>query len=90
MRNPDRIPVVLEEIRKIWETKPDLRLGQLLWAMGSDFDIEDYDFLQSYANRTDKYEVDSSKFPIYWIGSNEMKNFIKNLSSSSKVKEDKS
>lgn len=30
MRDPDRIPVVLKEIEKIWKKSPDLRLGQLL------------------------------------------------------------
>jgi uncharacterized protein YihD (DUF1040 family) len=30
MRDPKRIDVVLEEIKKIWEKYPDLRLGQLL------------------------------------------------------------
>lgn len=29
-RDPARIPVVLEEIRKIWVNKPDLRLGQII------------------------------------------------------------
>ncbi len=29
-RDPQRIPVVLAEIQKIWEQNPDLRLGQLL------------------------------------------------------------
>ena len=30
MRDPDRINIVLEEIRRIWLHDPDLRLGQLL------------------------------------------------------------
>lgn len=30
MRNAERIPVVLEAIRKLWEKYPDLRLGQLM------------------------------------------------------------
>jgi len=30
MRDPARIPRMLETIRKVWETHPDLRLGQLL------------------------------------------------------------
>lgn len=30
MRNPDRIPVILEAIQKSWEANPDLRLMQLL------------------------------------------------------------
>ncbi len=29
-RDPARIPLVLEEIKKIWMTKPDLRLGQMI------------------------------------------------------------
>ena len=29
-RDPKRIPVILEELRKLWEKVPDQRLGQLL------------------------------------------------------------
>jgi len=32
MRDPARIPVILERLRRVWETHPDLRLGQLLSA----------------------------------------------------------
>jgi hypothetical protein len=30
MRDPNRIPNVLDTIRKVWSMYPDLRLGQLL------------------------------------------------------------
>lgn len=30
MRDKDRIPVMLDELRKLWEKYPDLRLGQLI------------------------------------------------------------
>ena len=30
MRDPKRIPEVLDELRKVWEKSPDLRLGQLI------------------------------------------------------------
>jgi len=30
MRNPERIPKVIETIRKYWEKHPDLRLGQII------------------------------------------------------------
>lgn len=30
MRDPKRIPLVLEELRKLWEQYPDWRFGQLL------------------------------------------------------------
>jgi hypothetical protein len=30
MRDPKRIPVMLEKIRVLWEKYPDLRLGQLI------------------------------------------------------------
>jgi len=39
MRDPKRIPKVLKEIQEIWETCPDLRLGQLL---GNVFGQEQY------------------------------------------------
>jgi uncharacterized protein YihD (DUF1040 family) len=30
MRDPNRIPVVLERLEKVWEKHPDLRFGQLI------------------------------------------------------------
>lgn len=30
MRDPKRIPIILEKIRELWEQHPDLRLLQLL------------------------------------------------------------
>lgn len=30
MRDPDRIPLVLKEIEKVWRLHPDWRLGQLV------------------------------------------------------------
>lgn len=33
MRDPDRIPEVLEVLRVAWEAYPDLRLTQLLWNL---------------------------------------------------------
>jgi hypothetical protein len=30
MRDPQRIPRILEKLRKVWEHSPDLRLGQLV------------------------------------------------------------
>jgi len=34
VRNPDRIEVVLEVLRKVWKANPDLRLGQILVNAG--------------------------------------------------------
>jgi hypothetical protein len=39
MRNPERIPIVLAEIKRVWETSPDLRLGQLVSVLSKDKDI---------------------------------------------------
>ena len=30
MRDPNRIPIILERIKKVWESNPDFRLGQLI------------------------------------------------------------
>ena len=30
MRKPERIPVILDEIKKVWEQCRDLRLGKLI------------------------------------------------------------
>ena len=34
MRDEKRIPVILDELRRIWEAYPDLRLGQLILNFG--------------------------------------------------------
>ena len=36
MRDPNRIPVVLEELEEYWRKNPDLRLTQLMWNLFSD------------------------------------------------------
>jgi hypothetical protein len=46
MRDPERIPRVLEDIERIWRLHPDWRLGQLLsnlaaWADESVWDLEE-------------------------------------------------
>ncbi len=30
MRNPDRIDPLIEQLRKFWKERPDLRLGQII------------------------------------------------------------
>lgn len=48
MRDPNRIPIILDEIRKIWEQYPDFRLGQLISNVFSDpFYVEDDDLVQA-------------------------------------------
>lgn len=47
MRDPKRIPVVLEEIRKVWEHYPDLRLCQLIENAGGHFYTEDEAFVEN-------------------------------------------
>lgn len=44
MRDPKRIDEVLAAVREVWEKEPDMRLGQLLWALaeGDPFYIEDH------------------------------------------------
>jgi len=76
MRNPKRIKPVLEQLAKIWAKSPDLRLGQLLWAIGRDpFHIEDYDMLQVLANRVEM-ELDV-ELPEYYIEPNAWNNIKK-------------
>lgn len=33
MRNPQRIPRILNKLQKIWEKSPDLRFGQMIYNM---------------------------------------------------------
>jgi len=39
MRDPKRIPRVLERLAKVWERNPDLRLGQLILAADENGDL---------------------------------------------------
>lgn len=36
MRDPDRIPEVLKELKMFWEQSPDLRLGQIISNLSYD------------------------------------------------------
>lgn len=51
MRNPERIPVILERIGKIWKKFPDWRFGQLMsnfesWYRKDIFFPEDEEFAE--------------------------------------------
>lgn len=54
MRDPSRIPEVLEAVEQLWRLHPDWRLGQLIsnlaaWAdpvEGSTYDLEDDELVQ--------------------------------------------
>lgn len=48
MRDPNRIPQVLDAVRKYWERHPDLRLGQIVTNMagGDPFYFEDDKLLE--------------------------------------------
>ena len=51
MRDPARIPIVLNQLRKAWELCPDLRLAQLLCAIDKTdrdlFFVEDEQWLKA-------------------------------------------
>ena len=40
MRDPNRIPLVLQEIERIWQAHPDWRLGQLICNLAAWADPE--------------------------------------------------
>jgi len=51
MRDPERIPEILNKLKEIWEKYPDLRLGQLISNMSDRspwplFYIEDDEFIE--------------------------------------------
>lgn len=55
MRDPKRIPVVLEALRAAWEANPDWRLGQLIVNVSErrdPFHIEDDDMLRRLRPRS--------------------------------------
>lgn len=60
MRDPDRIPVILKEIEKVWKRNPDLRLGQLIVDAADTEDnvfyIEDENLLAGLEELYKEYE----------------------------------
>ena len=50
MRDPNRIPALLQELQQLWQKHPDLRLGQLVANIVGDdsqvFNCEDERFLK--------------------------------------------
>ena len=55
MRDPKRIPKMLNELRRLWEIYPDMRLNQLISNINhpqtiDPFHIEDDDFSESMKN----------------------------------------
>jgi len=52
MRDPNRIPVILESLRVAWQRYPDMRLGQLLVSVAGEaferqaFYFEDDDWVE--------------------------------------------
>ncbi len=62
MRNPERIPIILKYLEKLWREFPDYRLGQLCWMIaGRDpffFEMEDFlRFVESRGIEVDWKEV---------------------------------
>lgn len=45
-RDPNRIPVILDELKTLWETCPDWRLGQLISNLSRAANIDDPFFVQ--------------------------------------------
>lgn len=58
MRNPDRIPKILEDLKNIWSKNPDLRLCQLLLNLVVDgnslYYVEDESLIQALKEMYDK------------------------------------
>ena len=58
MRNPDRIPEIIELLQKAWELVPDWRLGQLIYNMaGKDpFYMEEKELKEKLEHLIEIYE----------------------------------
>lgn len=46
MRNPKRIPAILDELRTLWESHPDWRLGQLIANLTRECGLDDPFFVE--------------------------------------------
>lgn len=66
MRDPNRIPRILDELKGIWISHPDLRLGQLLLNVVKDpalYYIEDQEIikrLRDYYSEVENFENNKS------------------------------
>jgi hypothetical protein len=52
MRNPDRIPIILERLKKLWEKYPDMRLAQLI---GNVYPCTEYTRIDAYYTEDEEY-----------------------------------
>jgi hypothetical protein len=59
MREPERIPLILERLKKIWEANPDLRLGQLIENV---FPNTEFDFISAHALEDEEFITALEKF----------------------------
>jgi len=59
MRDPDRIPVILQRLEQVWEKYPDLRFGQLILnVLRNDFYyVEDEELAQRVELFYDTLEI---------------------------------
>ena len=46
MRDPNRIHIMLDELKRLWESQPDWRLGQLIVNLSQAANIDDPFFVQ--------------------------------------------
>lgn len=58
-RDPNRIPVVLEKIRKTWEEHSDLRFGQMMMNFYSYLDQKK---IHMYGVEDDEFIIEFEKF----------------------------
>ena len=66
MRRPERIPKILERLKKVWEKNPDMRLAQLI---GNVFPCSASDYIDPYYIEDEEFtrriEEFYSKFRIF-------------------------
>ena len=61
MRNPDRIDILLEKVRELWKSSPDLRFGQMVYILShqskiDQFNIEDDEWLKILDTIIERYK----------------------------------
>lgn len=75
MRNPERIPIIINELEQIWKSNPDYRLGQLISVFTKPkepchemFNIEDdkiLDGLMHFKNKQQSENIDINSS--FWL-----------------------
>ena len=62
MRDPDRIPIILQQIEKEWKKNPDIRLGQVLSTILDIKPLYVEEDIVGFTSKIDPYYLEDREF----------------------------